>query len=59
MRAIEATMTDFPALPAEILQQLEGVQELSPADELAAYEQVLADLTELLNAPEERGSGDT
>lgn len=50
-------MRDLQNLPAEILEQLDDVHELSPAQELATYEQVLAELTELLNAPEEYGPG--
>lgn len=46
-------MPDLQNLPAEIAERLEGVGELSPADELTTYERVLAELTELLNAPEE------
>lgn len=42
---------------AEILEHLESVDQLRPAEELASYEQVLAQLTELLNAPEEQGPG--
>jgi len=47
-----------PPLPNDALAALQGVDELLPAEELAVYEQVLADLTELLNAPEEHGPGD-
>ncbi|WP_161485787.1 hypothetical protein [Enteractinococcus helveticum] len=51
-------MRDLQNLPAEVAAQLADVHELSPADELATYERVLTELTELLNAPEEHGPGD-
>ncbi|NWN88951.1 MAG: hypothetical protein HLX51_10525 [Micrococcaceae bacterium] len=50
-------MTDHTHLTAEILTKIDGVDQLRPADELAAYEQVLTELTELLNAPETQGPG--
>ena len=50
-------MRDMQNLTTEIAEQLDGVAELSPADELATYERVLAELTELLNAPEEHVPG--
>lgn len=52
-------MTEQPHLqPTDILGPLEGIDELPPSEELAVYEQVLADLTELLNAPDEHAPGD-
>ncbi|GAA2029795.1 hypothetical protein GCM10009720_07080 [Yaniella flava] len=50
-------MTDHTNLTGDILAKLDGVDQLRPADELAAYEQVLTELTELLNAPETQGPG--
>ncbi len=51
-------MRDVQNLSAEVAEQLADVHELSPADELATYERLLTELTELLNAPEEHGPGD-
>lgn len=50
-------MTDSETLPQQLHAFLENVEELRPAEELATYEQVLAELTELLNAPDEHGPG--
>ncbi|NLZ97751.1 MAG: hypothetical protein GX920_02865 [Micrococcus sp.] len=50
-------MTEPRYRTAEILAQLEHVDQQRPAEELATYEHVLAQLTELLNAPEEHGPG--
>lgn len=50
-------MTEPRNRTAEILAQLEHVDQQRPAEELAIYEYVLAQLTELLNAPEEHGPG--
>lgn len=50
-------MTEPEYRTAEILEELESVDQLSPAEEIATYEQVLAQLTELMNAPEEQGPG--
>lgn len=40
-----------------ILARLQGIDELRPAEELQAYEHVLAQLTDLLNAPEDHDLG--
>ncbi|WP_022870589.1 hypothetical protein [Yaniella halotolerans] len=50
-------MADPQHRTVQILSQLEGVDQLSPSDEIATFEQVLSALTELLNAPEEQGPG--
>lgn len=50
-------MTEPQHRTAEILAPLENVDQLTSSDELATYEHVLSDLTELLNAPEEHGPG--
>ncbi|HEY4535878.1 MAG TPA: hypothetical protein VIG71_07900 [Enteractinococcus sp.] len=50
-------MPELQQLSEHINARLDDVHNLSPADELARYEQVLADLTELLNAPEDHGPG--
>jgi hypothetical protein len=50
-------MTEQHDVPAQVEAALEHVDELRPAEELAVYEQVLVKLTELLNAPDERGPG--
>lgn len=55
---IGVAMRDVQNLSAEVAEQLADVHELSPADELATYERLLTELTELLNAPEEHGPGD-
>lgn len=47
-------MTEPQQQTAEILTQLEHVDQLSPSEELATYEHVLSDLTELLNVSEDR-----
>ena len=54
---IGVTLRDLQNLPGDVAEQLADVHELSPADELATYERVLTELTELLNAPEELGPG--
>lgn len=41
----------------QVQAALADVTRLSPAKELASYEQVLHQLTELLNAPDEHGLG--
>lgn len=48
-------MSDFQDVAAHVQSALDNVDELRPAEELAVYEDVLAQLTELLNAPEEHG----
>ena len=53
----EGVMPELQQLSEHINALLDDVHNLSPADELARYEQVLADLTELLNAPEDHGPG--
>lgn len=50
-------MSDSETVAQRLETALKDVDELRPADELAAYEQVLAELTELLNAPDEQGPG--
>lgn len=50
-------MTDSNVLAAKIQEALADVQALRPAEELAAYEQVLTDLTERLNAPDNQQFG--
>lgn len=50
-------MADPQHRTVQILSQLEGVDQLSPSDEIATFEKVLSALTELLNAPEEQGPG--
>lgn len=50
-------MTEPEHRTADILEHLESVAQLRPAEELATYEHVLSQLTELLNAPEEHGPG--
>lgn len=50
-------MTDPETVAQHLQSALDHVSDLRPAEELAAYEQVLAELTELLNAPDEHGPG--
>lgn len=51
-------MSHFDLRVDQILARLDDVDSLRPNDELAAYEGVLEDLTELLNAPDEYGPGE-
>lgn len=50
-------MTEPERQTAEIISQLDNIDQLRPAEELQSYEAVLAQLTELLNAPEDHGPG--
>lgn len=54
---IGGKMTQPEYQTAAILSHLEDIDQLRPAEELTTYEQVLEQLTELLNAPEEHGPG--
>lgn len=51
-------MSHFDQRTDQILARLNAVAELRPVDELAVYDSVLEDLTELLNAPDEYGPGE-
>lgn len=50
-------MTGSKTVAQRLQAALEDVEKLRPAEELATYEQVLVELTELLNAPDEQGPG--
>lgn len=50
-------MTESDDLVMQVQTALDGVDQLRPVEELAVYEQVLAQLTEFLNAPEDHGPG--
>lgn len=50
-------MAEAQHLTAELLAKLDGVEQLSPSAELATYEHVLGELTQLLNSPEASGPG--
>lgn len=54
---IGGVMTEPERQTSAILGHLEQVDQLRPAEELQVYEDVLAQLTELLNAPEDPGPG--
>jgi hypothetical protein len=51
-------MTDAHNVADQVQDALAHVDELRPAEELALYEEVLTQLTDLLNAPEETAPGD-
>ncbi len=50
-------MTDTNKVAEHVRTALSDVAQLRPAEELAAYEQVLALLTELLNDSDDHGPG--
>lgn len=50
-------MTDTNKVAKQIQAALADIGQLRPAEERAAYEQVLAQLTDLLNTPDESGPG--
>lgn len=50
---IVAAMSEQPDLGVSIHDALQGIDDLSPAEELARYETVLTQLTSWLNAPED------
>lgn len=50
-------MTESENVAQHLRAALENVADLRPAEELAVYEQVLGELTDLLNAPDEHGPG--
>jgi len=52
-------MADSDKVTEQVQAALADVAQLRPAEELAAYEQVLDQLTALLNAPDEHGPGMT
>lgn len=51
-------MSESNDVATQLQAALDNVDHLLPAEELAVYEQVLAQLTDLLNAPEEHAPGD-
>lgn len=56
---IGGVMTEPERQATEIISQLDQVDQLRPAEELHAYETVLGQLTEMLNASEDYGPGVT
>ena len=52
-------MAESHDVAAQLTAALDNIDQLRPAEELAVYKQVLAQLSDLLNAPEEQAPGDT
>ena len=50
-------MFEVHDLVTQVHSALDDVDQLRPTEEIAVYEQVLSQLTELLNAPEDHGPG--
>ena len=51
-------MSESHEVATQLTAALDNIDQLRPAEELAVYEQVLTQLTDLLNAPDERAPGD-
>lgn len=55
--SIGVNMSEPHDLVSQVQSALDDVDQLRPTEELAVYEQVLSQLTALLNAPEDHGPG--